>query len=295
MYSERTQTLVGLIHSLRHIQSPEQFLMQRATLRQAKSIDNVYNSAYWHLSQQDFTINEIRSKLERKTDKQEWIETVLAKLIESGYLKSDANFAVRYCEMAFGNEIGSGAIKRKLQLRGLSATDVDTAIEQVIEARQIDSYEMATSRLLSRFEHFNNTNKEKVYSQMTTKGFSRAEIDYALSQHPQRETLRSKLAVKADKINLNSEILKLFNKGKGETLILQELKQRLIDVSEFEEIVYQLGLSGDVDFYKSCKTELAKKRYDLSDYKDKSKAYAYLSRKGFSSDEIKEAMRIEDE
>ncbi|MCL1052023.1 RecX family transcriptional regulator [Shewanella abyssi] len=264
--------------------------MQRPPLRQAKTIDNVFNSAYWHLGQQDFTINEIRTKLERKTENQEWVDTVLARLIEGGYLKNDYDFAVRYCELAFSNEIGKGAIKRKLQLRGIAVTEIETAIEQVMDEQQVDSYAMATSRLLSRFDNFYGTNKEKVYSQMTTRGFSRAEIDHALAQHPERETLRSKLAVKADKVDLSTEIIKLFNKGKGETLIRQELKQRLIDLSDFEDILYQLTLAEDVDFYQSCKKELAKKRYDLSDYKDKSKAYAYLSRKGFGSDEIKEAM-----
>ncbi|MGI2001436.1 RecX family transcriptional regulator [Shewanella frigidimarina] len=269
--------------------------MQRPPLRQAKTIDNVFNSAYWHLGQQDFTINEIRTKLERKTDNQQWIDTVLARLIEGGYLKSDFDFAVRYCELAFSNEIGIGAIRRKLQLRGVSATEIDTAIEQVMHEQTVDLFELATSRLLSRFENFYGTNIEKVYSQMTTKGFSRAEIDHALAQHPQCETLRSKLALKADKADLTTEIIKLFNKGKGKTLILQELKQRLIDVSDFEETLYQLTLTEDVDFYQSCKNELAKKRYNLADYKEKSKAYAYLSRKGFGSDEIKEAMTLDDE
>lgn len=269
--------------------------MQRQPLRQAKTIDNVFNSAYWHLGQQDFTIKEIRAKLERKTENHQWIDIVLAKLIENGYLKSDYDFAVRYCEVAFSSELGTGAIKRKLQQRGVPAAEVDTAIEQVMDAQQVDVYAMATSRLLNKFEHFYDTNKEKVYTQMTTKGFSRGEIDHALAQHPQRESLRSKLAVKADKADLATEIIKLFNKGKGETLILQELKQRLIDVSDFEETLYQLGLSGDVDFYQSCKSQLAKKRYDLSDYKEKSKAYAYLSRKGFGSDEIKEAMTLDDD
>ncbi|MBW8182162.1 RecX family transcriptional regulator [Shewanella nanhaiensis] len=269
--------------------------MQRPPLRQAKTIDNVFNSAYWHLSQQDFTINEIRIKLERKTDNQEWIDTVLAKLIESGYLKSNFDFALRYCELAFSHELGAGAIRRKLPLRGIPADEVDAAIEQVMDEQNIDGFEMATSRLLSRFDNFHGTNKEKVYTQMTSKGFSRVEIDHALSQHPERDTLRSKLAVKADEADLATEIIKLANKGKGETLILQELKQRLIDVSDFEQILYQLTLAGDLDLYQSCKNELAKKRYDLSDYKEKSKAYAYLSRKGFGSDEIKEAMKLDDE
>ena len=269
--------------------------MQRPPLRQAKTIDNVFNSAYWHLGQQDFTINEIRAKLERKTENQQWIETVVAQLIENGYLKNDSDFAVRYCEVAFNNELGKGAIKRKLQQRGVSVADIDTAIEQVMHEQKVDAFEMATSRLLTKFDNFNNTSKEKLYTQMTTKGFTRAEIDHALSQHPERESLRSKLAIKADKTDLTTEIIKLFKKGKGKTLILQELKQRLIDVSDFENTLYQLSLSDDVDFYQSCKSQLAKKRYDLSDYKEKSKAYAYLSRKGFDSDEIKEAMNPENE
>jgi regulatory protein len=264
--------------------------MQRQPLRQAKTIDNVFNSAYWHLSQQDFTISEIRTKLERKTDNQQWIETVLTTLIENGYLKDNHHFAVRYCELAFSDDIGKGAIKRKLQLRGILAAEIELALEQVMDALQVDSFAMATSRMLNKFEHFHGTTKEKVYSQMTTKGFSRAEIDHALSEHPQQATLRSKLADKADKVDLTTEIIKLYNKGKGETLILQELKQRLIDVSEFENIIYQLSLSEDIDFYKSCREQLARKRYDLSDYKGKSKAYAYLMRKGFGSDEIKEAL-----
>ncbi|MEO3683409.1 RecX family transcriptional regulator [Shewanella vesiculosa] len=269
--------------------------MQRPQLRQAKTIDNVFNSAYWHLSQQDFTIGEIRTKLERKTENQQWIDTVLAKLIDSGYLKNDFDFAVRYCELAFSNEVGTGAIRRKLQLRGVSATEVDAALEQVMHEQKIDTFKLATSRLLGRFENFYGTSREKVYAQMTAKGFSRSEIDHALSLHPQGETLRSKLAIKAEKVDLTTEIIKLFNKGKGKTLILQELKQRLIDVSDFEETLYQLTLTDDVDFYQSCRNELAKKRYNLSDYKEKSKAYAFLSRKGFASDEIKEAMSLDND
>ncbi len=267
--------------------------MQSKPLRQAKTIINVFNSAYWHLGQQDFTINEIRAKLARKTDNLEWIDTVVEKFIESGYLKNDFYFSVRYCELAFSNEIGRCAIKRKLQLRGISVVEIDTAIEQVMHDKNINLFEMATARLLNKFENFYNTSEEKIYSQMITKGFTRAEIDHALLQHPQRETLRSKLAIKAEKTDLKTEIIKLFNKGKGKNFILQDLKQRLIDVSDFDEVVYQLALTEDVDFYHSCKAELAKKRYDLSDYNEKSKAYAYLSRKGFNSDEIKEAMTLD--
>ena len=267
--------------------------MQRPPLRQAKNIDNVFNSAYWHLSQQDFTIAEIRSKLERKTENIEWIETVITQLIERGYLKNNLEFTIRYCESAFNNEIGKAAVQHKLKMRGISSSDIEKAIEQVVEEQDINFNEMASNRLQSRYITFEGTSKEKVYAQMTTRGFSRSQIDQALSQHPAQATLRSKMAIKAEKAELATEIMKLYRKGKGQTLILNELKQNLIDVSEFEETLYQLTLAGDIDFHQSCKEQLAKKKYDLSDYKDKSKAYAYLSRKGFTSNDIKEVMTLD--
>jgi regulatory protein len=264
--------------------------MQRPPLRQAKSIVNVFNSAYWHLSQQDFTVAEIRSKLERKTENIEWIEQVLAQLIEQSYLKTDFEFSIRYCESALSNDIGKSAIQRKLRLRGISSNDIETAVEQVIEQRDINFDEMASGYLLARYITFDGISKEKVYTQMMNRGFSRSQIDHALSQHPAQDYLLSKMVIKAEKAELSTEIIKLYRKGKGQTLILNELKQRLIDVSEFEETLYQLMLAGELDFYQSCKDQLAKKSYNLSDYKEKSKAYAYLSRKGFTSDEIKETM-----
>ena len=266
--------------------------MHQKELRQAKSINNVYNSAYWHLSQQDYTIAEIRKKLERKTENSEWIETVLADLIEKGYIKNDFDFAVRFAEFAFSNEHGKSAIKQKLRLKGLAEKDISDAIEQVMHDGNIDQFELAASRLRSLFQNFNSTTKEKLYSQLTTKGFSRAEIDHAIAIHPEKDTLKSKLEVKAKNADLRTEIMKLYRKGKGKSLILRELRSRLIDVEYYEDIICELEECGDIDFYQSCNDILSKKQFDVSNSADKSKAYAYLSRKGFGSDEIKEAFTL---
>ncbi|MGK0250382.1 MAG: regulatory protein [Oleispira sp.] len=213
--------------------------MQRPPLKQAKSIDNVFNSAYWHLSQQDFTISEIRTKLERKTDNIEWIEKVLVQLIDNGYLKSDLEFAIRYCESACNSEIGKTAIQRKLCMRGILPCDIEIALEQVIELKDINSNEMASSQLLHRYVTFDGISKEKVYSQMTNRGFSRQELDQVLSQHPAHDSLRTNIEIKAEKADLTTEKMKLYRKGKGQNLILRELKQRLIDVTKCEEALYQ--------------------------------------------------------
>jgi regulatory protein len=268
--------------------------MLQKELRQAKAIENVYNSAYWHLAQQDYTIAEIRTKLERKTENQDWIETVLADLIGKGYIKSDFDFAVRFAESAFNNEHGKSAITRKLRARGVGQKEIAEAIEQVMYDEEIDQFALAESRLSNTFQNFHNTTKEKVYSQFTTKGFSRAEIDHALSMHPEKDTLRSKLEVKAEKADLRKEIMKLYRKGKGKRVILNELRKKLIDVEEFDSLIDQLEEAGDIDFYQSCIDVLAKKRLDIKSGAGKSKAYAYLSGKGFDSDQIKEALNPSD-
>ncbi|WP_163932618.1 RecX family transcriptional regulator [Paraferrimonas sp. SM1919] len=263
--------------------------MHKPPLRQAKTIDNVFNSAFWHLSQQDFTVNEIRQKLERKTENQQWIDTVIKKLIDDGFLKSDLQFAIRFSESCFFNEMGAAAIKQKLKKRGLKEADIQQAIEQVAHEQNIDEDRLAVSRLNNSFQTFANTTKEKLYQQMTNKGFSRAQVDKALAQHPAKASLKTKLEVKAEKADLTKEIIKLYKKGKGKSVILQELKQRLIDVSEFNDKLYQLEANGEVDFFESCKQQLSKKKYDMNCHKGRAKAYAYLYRKGFSSDEINEA------
>ena len=264
--------------------------MQQKPITQARTIDNVYNSAYWHLAQQDFTITEMRGKLARKTTNQEWVETVLADLIGKGYLKGDFDFALRFAEQAFSHEQGKLAIMRKLRTRGVTEKQASEAIAQVMDDNSIDQYLLAVSRLANSYQNFHGTTKEKVFTQLTNKGFSRSEIEHAIAQHPQQHTLRSKLAVQAERADLSKEIIKLYRKGKGKNVILHELRAKLIDVENFTDTIDKLEQEGDIDFYQSCSDVLAKKRFDLTSHTDKAKAYAYLSRKGFSSDEIKEAL-----
>ncbi|MFA0520601.1 RecX family transcriptional regulator, partial [Vibrio sp. 10N.222.55.E8] len=60
--------------------------------------------------------------------------------------------------------------------------------------------------------------------------------------------------------------------------------------TELSSLIERLINEEQLDFYSSCLEQLQKKSYDLNDHKERSKAYAMLSRKGFSSDEIKFAL-----
>ncbi|WP_305809936.1 hypothetical protein [Photobacterium kishitanii] len=52
-------------------------------------------------------------------------------------------------------------------------------------------------------------------------------------------------------------------------MIKQELKMKHVDITDLEQVLDELTDAGDIDFYENCQLVLAKKRFDLSNFKDK--------------------------
>jgi len=147
--------------------------------------------------------------------------------------------------------------------------------------------------LIDRINHYYSgftMSREKLVATLQKRGFSYQQVKVAIDQHPQAHELKTNIQIKAEKADLEKEVLKYARKGKGLTAIQQELKQRQIDTSELSALIVRLINEEQLDFYSSCLEQLQKKSYDLNDHKERSKAYAMLCRKGFSSDEIKFAL-----
>lgn len=263
-------------------------MLSQQPIKQAKTIDNVYGSAFYHLEAKDRTIEELRKKLIAKTDNQEWIDTVLNDLIERGYLKSDKDFAIRFTEMAYSAEKGTQFILSKLKEKGINEAVIRDAISYITQRDDICEFTLLTRRLENT--NLTSLSSDKLYATLIKYGFSSSDVREAIKQHPIASLLPSKLQIKADKADVIKEIEKLARKLKGKSVIKRELQQKLIDVSEFDEQLEKLEQEGVIDFYENCQLRLEKKRFDLSKAKDKSKAYAYLYSHGFSSDEIKETL-----
>ncbi|MDD9156200.1 RecX family transcriptional regulator [Aliivibrio sp. S4TY2] len=263
-------------------------MFSQLPVKPAKTIDNVYGSAFYHLEAKDRTIDELRKKLVAKTDNQEWIDTVLEDLIGRGYLKSDKNFAINFVEMAFSSEKGSQFILSKLREKGINESIVNEAIAYVSNRDEVCEITLLNNRLANM--NLDSLSSDKLYATLTKYGFKSADVREAIKSHPVASTLPSKMQIKADKADLVKEIEKLARKLKGKSVIKRELKQKLIDISTFDEEIEKLEMDGSIDFYENCQLRLDKKRFDLSNSKDKSKAYAYLYSHGFSSDEIKETL-----
>ncbi|MGF1800881.1 RecX family transcriptional regulator [Vibrio gigantis] len=263
--------------------------IKKATVRKARRIESVMNSAMWHLTQRDMTERELIAKLKVKTDNQDWIDETLSNLKGYGYLKSDQDFAEQFVEQAFFGEFGSRYIVEKLKKKGLTDSVILDAIHKVSADKNIDEQMILIDRINQYYSGF-TMSREKLVATLQKRGFSYQQVKIAIEQHPQAHELKSNIQIKAEKADLEKEVLKYARKGKGLTAIQQELKQRQIDTSELSVLIDRLINAEQLDFYSSCLEQLQKKSYDLNDHKERSKAYAMLSRKGFSSDEIKFAL-----
>ncbi|CAH6781457.1 Regulatory protein RecX [Vibrio chagasii] len=262
---------------------------KKTTVRKARRIESVMNSAMWHLTQRDMTESELTAKLKVKTDNQDWIDETLRNLKGYGYLKSDQDFAEQFVEQAFFGEFGSRYIIEKLKKKGLTDSVISDAIHKVSADKNIDEQSILIDRINHYYSGF-TMSREKLVATLQKRGFSYQQVKIAIDQHPQAHELKSNIQIKAEKADLEKEVLKYARKGKGLTAIQQELKQRQIDTSELSALIDRLINEEQLDFYSSCLEQLQKKSYDLNDHKERSKAYAMLSRKGFSSDEIKFAL-----
>ena len=235
------------------------------------------------------TESELVAKLKVKTDNQDWINETLSNLKGYGYLKSDQDFAEQFAEQAFFGEFGSRYIIEKLKKKGLTDSVISDAIHKVSADKNIDEQMILIDRINHYYSGF-TMSREKLVATLQKRGFSYQQVKIAIDQHPQAHELKSNIQIKAEKADLEKEVLKYARKGKGLTAIQQELKQRQIDTTELSSLIDRLINKEQLDFYASCLEQLQKKSYDLNDHKERSKAYVMLSRKGFSSDEIKFAL-----
>lgn len=281
--------LVGIKYRYLERLAEQPMEQEQRKIRKATRIESVMNSAMWHLSQRDMTESELIAKLKVKTDNQDWISETLANLRSYGYLKSDKDFAIHFVERAFFGEFGSAYILDKLKKKGISESTIYDAISQVKQEKRIDEQMIVIDRINHYYPSF-SISKEKLIAALQKRGFTYQQVKEAIAQHPKVHELKSNLEIKAEKADIEKELLKYARKGKGLTVIRQELRQRKIDCSELDHLVERLSREGALDFYSSCLEQLQKKSYDLSDYKERNKAYAMLTRKGFSSEEVKFAM-----
>ncbi|EGQ9744213.1 recombinase A [Vibrio parahaemolyticus] len=262
---------------------------------QAKSVEAVHRSAFWHMYQSSqalfLTETELRLRLLKKTDNQEWINEAIDRLKIIGDLKSDKTFAQAYIEQSYFGDYGAGRIFEVLTKKHIPKKTIVEELATYQSVHKINELEIVTNYIRGYYSSLATISREKLIQKLTKRGFKHADIISAIKDHDDSQNLKSKLQIKAEKTDLSTEIKKGERSHKGLRAIKYALKAKLVDVSRIDVVANHLANEGQIDFYARCHECLvsyeAKKSLDLENYQDRTKAFSHLNQRGYSSEEIK--------
>ncbi|AGH81099.1 transcriptional regulator for RecA [Psychromonas sp. CNPT3] len=136
-------------------------------IKKATDIAGVKRSAFWHLSRRDHSEYELRLKLARKTEKQDWIDAVIEECFNYHYL-DDERFIKNYIRSAQNKRLGPQRITQGLKLKGL---DIKSA--ELTHLDDFDYQKQALDLLTQKYKKplFNTHLKQKAMLFLQGKGY----------------------------------------------------------------------------------------------------------------------------
>lgn len=146
----------------------------------ATQLDDVRRCALWHLGRRDHSEKELRVKLTRKTENQQWIEAVIRECFDNSYL-NDQRFTESYIRSAQSRGFGLSRIKNELQRKGITSNQLANFF-----STQSYNYIDSAVKLLNRKyqQAINNQHlKQKAMRFLQTKGHSSDDIFAAIEVH----------------------------------------------------------------------------------------------------------------
>lgn len=261
--------------------------MNNRKIKQAKSVEQVYLSAYWHLERKDLSQFQLRTALERKTEKTEWVDEVLSHCLELGYVKSDDAFTANFIERSVNGRFrGRSWIERELSKAGIDKALTSEKFEEL----DIDFVGVINEHLLEKYsENGCNIEERKLKNKLIGRGFSYNDISKAIQLSELNFVNVTTAPTKVSKSKAVDEVKtfeKYYRQGKGLRFIETRIKELGGDCNRFKHMINDINY----DFFKLAEITLSKKNFNLHDYKERSKAWAYLTSRGFDSEQIKEAI-----
>lgn len=149
-------------------------------IKPAKDIEGVRRSAFWHLGRRDHSEKELREKIGRKTDNQQWIDTVINECFEFNYL-NDTRFVESFIRASQNRGFGISRIKRDLQCKGIVADE----LVDIFTDNQYNYVASAVTLLSKKYNKrlANQSIKQKAMAFLQGKGHSFDDIFKAIELH----------------------------------------------------------------------------------------------------------------
>jgi len=149
-------------------------------IKPAKDLEGVRRSALWHLSRRDHSEAELLTKLQRKTDNQEWIHFIINECLDFNYL-NDERFCESFIRSAQNKGHGRTRIQQDLKLKGIS----ELLIKSTFESNEFDYVESAQRLLNNKYSEAIVTQhlKQKAMGFLQAKGHGFDIISLAIEAH----------------------------------------------------------------------------------------------------------------
>jgi regulatory protein len=150
------------------------------SIKPAKDIDALRRSAFWHLQRRDHSEQELRVKLARKTDNQQWIDAVIGECLEYNYL-NDTRFVEYFIRSSQNKGFGAARISRDLQGKGFSTNVLDNAFAEI----EFDYVTSAVALLTKKYNRHLSSPilKQKAMAFLQGKGHALENIFKAIELH----------------------------------------------------------------------------------------------------------------
>ncbi|MGR5065188.1 RecX family transcriptional regulator [Photobacterium sp. DNB22_13_2] len=233
----------------------------------AQKVEDVYEYAIWWLNQRSYSVAKLKEKLPRKTTNTEWINQVINRLLELGFL-CDQRYAETYVNSRC-RSYGPAKLAQKLKLQGVSQADIDNALLTIDESGQDE----LINRVINKYA--GKKSAKDISLRLRQEGVSASRVQEILAQSLDSE----------HELQLAERLINKHQNKMGRTGLIQKLRsegisQECIDQLLFNEEVEEDGVSDD----QRKALEFLNKKYKspITDFADKKKATAFLVRKGFS-------------
>ncbi|PSW21516.1 recombinase RecX [Photobacterium sanctipauli] len=232
----------------------------------ATKVEDVYEYAIWWLNQRGYSVMKLKEKLVRKTDNSEWVNQVINRLLDLGYL-SDQRYAETFVQSRC-RSYGPVVLAQKLKLQGVSQADIDNALLLIDESEQ----DILISRVINKYA--GKKSKQDISLRLQQEGISRTRIQTVMANELNSE----------HEFQLAQRLINKHSKKMGRTGLNQKLRSEGISQATIDQVFSENDPEQDQNEDQQKAVALLNKKYKapITDFADKKKATAFLVRKGFS-------------
>jgi regulatory protein len=142
--------------------------------RQLDTESELYDVAVRALTRRAHSVNEMKKKLERRSDNKLLVQVVMARLKENGQI-DDAKYAKQFArQRTEGRKQGKFRVARDLRARGVPDTHITAALDEA--AKETDEAVMVRQRIERKLRSYRGEIDEKkmasIYGSLLRAGFS---------------------------------------------------------------------------------------------------------------------------